>query len=60
SPHELLKAAATESVPVAEYQEWPSQGLLKWTKIGDDISYNLELKLPLILEHFNLPINPEA
>ena len=34
-----------ETVPAAEYQEWPFQGCLKRTKIGDDVTYNLEFKL---------------
>jgi len=51
---------AAEAVPVAEYQEWPLQGFLKRTKIGDDMMYNLEFKLPSISEHFHLPINPLA
>ena len=53
-------SAATEGVPVAEYQERPFQGFLKRTRMGDDITYNLESKLPPISEHLNLPINPEA
>lgn len=28
--------------------------------IGDDVTYNLEFKLPSISEHFHLPINPAA
>lgn len=36
------------------------QGFLKRTKIEDDTTYNLGLKLPLIPEHFHLPINPAA
>jgi hypothetical protein len=48
---------AAESVLFAEYQEWPFQGFLKRTKIGDDVTYNLEFKLPSISEHFHLPIN---
>jgi hypothetical protein len=53
-------SALVESMPVAEYQEWPFQGFLKRTKIGDDITYNLEFKLPCISGQLNLPINPEA
>jgi hypothetical protein len=53
-------SAATEAVPFAEYQEWPFQGFLKRTKIGDDVTYNLEFKLPPISEHFHLPITPVA
>ena len=44
----------------AEYEEWPFQGFLKRTKIGDDVTYNLEFKLPSMSEHLHLPINPEA
>jgi hypothetical protein len=50
----------TESVPIAEYQEWPFQGFLKRTKIGSETTYNLEFKLPCISGCLNLPINPEA
>jgi len=53
-------SATTELVPVAEYEEWPFYGFLKRTKIGDNIMYNLEFKVPRISEHLNLPINPEA
>ncbi|KUJ10992.1 uncharacterized protein LY89DRAFT_595445, partial [Mollisia scopiformis] len=38
----------------------PFQGFLKRTKIGDDITYDLELKLPPTSEHLHLPINPAA
>ncbi|KAF4636258.1 hypothetical protein G7Y89_g1832 [Cudoniella acicularis] len=31
-----------DAAPVAEYQEWPFQGFRKRTKIGDDITYNLQ------------------
>ena len=51
---------ASEIVPVAEYQEWPFQGFLKYTRIGDDVTYNLEFKLPSISEHLHLPIDPKA
>jgi len=39
-------SAPTESVPIAEYQEWPFHGFLKRTKIGNETTYNLEFKLP--------------
>jgi hypothetical protein len=32
----------------------------KRTKIGDDVTFNLEFKLPSISEHFHFPINPPA
>ena len=51
---------ASEAVPVAEYQEWPFQGFLKRIRIGDDVTYNLEFKLPSISEYLHLPINPGA
>ncbi len=53
-------STAAEVIPVAEYQEWPFQGFLERTMIGDDVTYNLEFKLPSISEHFHLPINPAA
>jgi hypothetical protein len=53
-------SALTESIPIAEYQEWPFQGFLKRTKIGNETTYNLEFKLPCISGRLNLPINPEA
>jgi hypothetical protein len=53
-------SVASETVPVAEYQEWPFQGFLKRIKIGDDVTYNLEFKLPSISEHLRLPIDPNA
>ena len=52
-------ATLTRSTPVAEYQEWPFQGFLKRTRIGEDITYNLEFKLPAISDHLRLPINPD-
>jgi hypothetical protein len=52
--------AATGAVPVAKYQEWPFYGFLKRTRIGDDVTYNLEFKLLSISEHFNILVNPEA
>ena len=51
---------ATAAVLVAEHKEWPFHGVLRRTRIGDDTMFNLEFKLPSILEHLNLPINPEA
>jgi hypothetical protein len=51
---------ALETVPVAKYQEWPFQGFLKRTRIGDDVTYNLEFKLLSISEHLHLPIDSKA
>jgi len=53
-------SAVSEAVPVAEYQEWPFQGFLKRIRIGDDVTFNLEFKLPSISEHLHLPIDPKA
>ena len=49
-----------ESAPVAEYQEWPFQGFLKRTRIGNETTYNLEFQLSHILEHLHLPVLSEA
>jgi hypothetical protein len=49
-------SATRESVPLAEYQEWPFQGFLKRTRIGNDTTYHLEFKLPCISERLDLPI----
>jgi hypothetical protein len=53
-------SAASEAAPAAEYQEWPFQGFLKRIRTGDDVTYNLEFKLPSISEHLHLPIDPAA
>lgn len=52
-------SAATDSIPVTEYREWPFQGFLKRTKIRDNVAYKLEFELPLTSEHLYLPIDPE-
>ena len=49
-----------ESAPVAEYQEWPFQGFLKRTKIGDKTIYDLEFQLPHVLEPLQLLILSKA
>lgn len=51
--------ATTESIPLAEYEEWPFQGFLKRTKIGDDITFNLEFKFPPVSQRLDIPIDPE-
>jgi len=53
-------SAAPEAALVTEYREWPFQGFLKRTRIGDDVTYNLEFKLPSISEQLHLPIDPKA
>jgi len=49
-----------EAVPIAKYQEWPFQGFFKRTTIGNETAYNLEFKLPGILERLNLQNIHEA
>lgn len=46
----------SESALVAEYREWPFQGFLKRTIVGEETIYNLEFTLPHILEHLHRPI----
>jgi hypothetical protein len=53
-------SVASEAAPVAEYQERPFQGFLKRTRIGDDVTHNLEFKLPLISEHLHPLIDSKA
>jgi hypothetical protein len=49
-----------ESALVAEYQEWPFQGFLKRTRIGNETTYNLEFQLSHVPEHLHLPVLSEA
>jgi hypothetical protein len=44
-------SVTVESVLFAEFQEWPFQGFLKRTKIGNTTIYNLEFQLPHIQKH---------
>ena len=44
--------------PLAEYREWPFQGFLKRTTIGNQTIYNLEFELPCIPEHLDLSLHP--
>ncbi|KAH8595151.1 hypothetical protein B0O99DRAFT_160076 [Bisporella sp. PMI_857] len=54
------RSTLVDDEPVAEYQEWPFQGFLKRTKIGNESTYNLEFQLPRIPEHLYLPIPFDA
>jgi hypothetical protein len=47
-----------KSAPLAEYREWPFQGFLKRTTIGNQTIYNLEFELPCIPEHLDLSLHP--
>ena len=49
-------SAIRQSAPVTEYQEWPFQGFLKRTKIGDETTYSLEFRLPCISDCLSLPM----
>ncbi|KAG4430451.1 hypothetical protein IFR05_014059 [Cadophora sp. M221] len=51
---------ASEATPVTEHRQWLFQGFLKCTRIGDDVTYNLEFKLPSVLEYVHIPIDPAA
>lgn len=51
----LVKPATT-----TEYREWPFQGFLKRTIIGNDTTYTLEFQLQHVPEHLHLPVITEA
>ncbi|KAH7305406.1 hypothetical protein BKA65DRAFT_415813 [Rhexocercosporidium sp. MPI-PUGE-AT-0058] len=51
---------ASEAILVTEHRQWPFQGFLKCTRIGDDVTYNLEFKLPSVSEYVHIPIDPAA
>jgi hypothetical protein len=53
-------SAASEAVLATEYYKWPFQGFLKRIRIGDNVTYNLEFKLPSISEQLHFPIDPQA
>ena len=53
-------SAASEAVPFTESWERPLQCFLKCTKIGSEMTYNLEFRLPSISGHLHLPIDPKA
>ena len=46
-----------QSLSAAEFQEWPFQGSLKCTTIGNEIFYNVEFTLPRALGCISLPID---
>jgi hypothetical protein len=49
-------SAALEAVPVVEYREWPFPGFFKRIRIGNDVTYNPEFKLPSISEQLNFKL----
>lgn len=53
-------SSLVEPAPTAEYQEWPFQGFLKRTRIGNNATYNLEFRLQDVPEQLHLPILSEV
>ena len=41
-----------ESIPFAEYKEYAVNGVFKYTRIGNDATFNLELRVADLPEHF--------
>lgn len=60
TPQTSCSPSTAESTPVAEYQEWPFQGFLKCTTIGNRTIYNLEFTLPRTCEHPRLSLHSEV
>ena len=63
--HDTLRSsrspsATAESVPAAEYQEWPLHGFLKRTRIGKERMFNLEFHLSHLPEDLGLSAPFEA
>jgi hypothetical protein len=53
-------SATAKSVRAAEYQEWPLQGFLKRTRIGNQTRFNLEFHLIHLLQNLGLSVPSEA
>jgi hypothetical protein len=47
-------STTAESVPAAEYEEWPLHGFLKRTRIGRTMMFNLEFHLTHVPEHLEI------
>lgn len=45
---------SAESIPLAEYQEYAVNGVFKYTRVGNDTTFNLELQVADLPEHFEL------
>jgi hypothetical protein len=63
--HDTLRSsrspsATAESVPAAEYKEWPLHGFLKRTRIGNETMFNLEFHLSHLPEDLGLSAPFEA
>jgi len=59
--HHTLRTSKSPSIImeltlVAEDQEWSFQGFLKYTKIGNEIMFNLEFQLLYIPEYLQFPV----
>jgi hypothetical protein len=52
--------ASVKSAPIAEHQQWPFRGFLKYTRIGNETTYNLEFQLSHVPEHLHVPLLSEA
>ena len=48
----------SEALPAADYQEWPFKGFFKRSRIGEDVTYSLEFRLPSTPDHPYLAANP--
>jgi hypothetical protein len=50
---------SAESIPFAEYKEYAVDGVFKYTRIGNDATFNLELRVADLPEHFKFtgPLN---
>ncbi|KAL2063229.1 hypothetical protein VTL71DRAFT_5033 [Oculimacula yallundae] len=51
---------ASEAASVTEHRQWPFQGFLNYTRVGDNVTYNLEFKLPSVSECVHIPIDRAA
>ncbi len=56
----LDPSAPVESTPTAEYHEWACQSVLKRTRIGDQITYDIEIQLLNAPEHLHRSILSKA
>ncbi|APA15664.1 predicted protein [Sclerotinia sclerotiorum 1980 UF-70] len=60
SPSSPINPTYAEPATTTEYREWPFQGFLKRTIIGNDTIYTLEFQLQHVPEHLHLPVIAEA
>jgi hypothetical protein len=60
TPQTSRSPSAAELTPITEYQEWPFQGFLKCTTIGNRTICNLEFALPRTCEHLHRSLYSEV